>query len=435
MLTAIFVIFILIVLNGIFSGTEMALVILRESQLNKLEKESKAGLTVAQLARDPNRFLATIQVGITLAGFLASAVAAIAISDPIGEFVENIFQPFAGIMSLLSLIVVTLIISYFSLVFGELVPKRIAMKQPERWALTTAPVLMFVNNISAPIVHFLSASTNAVVRLFGINPEENNGNISSQELRDMIISHQALTDDHRTILRGAFEVSERRIGKVAAPRNKIFWLRADMKCKEAIALLGATEFSRAPVSETEDLDGTIGAVHLRDLLSAPPTKAVKEVVRQIPFYPESSLVLPIMQTMQSERRNIAMVVNEYGSVSGMVTLEDLVEEIVGEIYDDYDESVDTIKTTKSGAIILPGSFPLYDLPEFNIMVEDGPYSTLAGFLLHHLGTIPENPGDQFEYDNHVFTITKLGRRRIEEVSVTSKESELSSESTESIEGE
>lgn len=417
MLISFFAILFLIVVNGVFSGTEMALVTLRESQIEKLKKESKAGEAVAELANDPNRFLATIQVGITLAGFLASAVAAIAISDPIGEFVGSILQPIEGLATFSALVIVTLVLSYVTLVFGELVPKRVAMHRPEKWALLTAQPLLVLNSIFSPVVRLLSRSTDSVVGVFGVKPGEGPERINRQELRDMVLAHQAITDEHRSIMRGAFEVSERRIGKVVSPRQSVFSLRADMQCGEALLLLAGTEFSRAPVTEDDNLDSVVGVVHMRDLLNARKNKLVRNVMREALMYPESSLVLSVMQAMQQNRVIMVVVVNEYGGVSGIATLEDLVEEIVGEIYDDYDHIVTDAAVPQDGYLTLPGSFPIYDLHEVGVNVEDGPYATLAGFMLHHLNEIPDRAGQSFEYGGRSFNVSKMSSRRIEEVIV------------------
>ncbi len=417
MFISLLIVFVLIIVNGLFSGTEMALVKLRESQIEKLEKKSKSGRGVAELARDPNRFLATIQIGITLAGFLASAVAAVGISNPIGNFVGNIFQSLESLATFSALIIVTLVLSYFTLVFGELVPKRIAMRQPEKWVTVTAPPLLLLNKLFSPAVLWLSHSTDFVMKLLGFNPGDNNEEINQQELRDMVLAHHAITEDHRNIMRGAFEVSERRLGKVVSPRQTVFWLKNTLTCGQALTALNETEFSRAPVCSEDNLDSIVGIVHLRDLLKARKNMLVKNVMREVSFYPETSEVLPTMRTMQKNRVNLAVVVDEYGSISGIVTLEDLLEEIVGEIYDDYDRPVKRFQTLSSGKLVLPGTFPIYDLPEVGITVEDGPYATLAGFLLDQINEIPKKAGITLHYQDFLFTIKKITHRRIEEVSV------------------
>lgn len=421
MLLALLLILVLVCVNGILSGTEMALVTLKDHQLKKLEDTSPKGKEMIQMLRNPTRFLAVIQIGITLAGFLASAIAALAISEPIGEFAGDMFFPFGGLAALFSLLAVTVILSFISLVFGELVPKRIALHYPEKWATKTMPLLILLNRLVSPLVALLSIVTEKTVRTLGIKDDDGIKEINRQELRDTILGNQAITDDHRNIMRGAFEISERRLGKVACPRQDVVSIKADMKCEDAIRTIQELSFSRVPVCETEDLDTVVGVVHLRDLLKANRSDHVKTCARDVPFYPESSKVLTVMQAMQASRTNMAMVINEHGGIAGIVTLEDLVEEIVGEIYDDYDKATVQPQEQKADELVLPGAFPLYDLPEMGVEVEDGPYSTLAGFMLHHLGELPANSDQTLIYQDYVFAATRIDKRRIEEVTITRRE--------------
>lgn len=403
---------VLLLVNAVFAGSEMALVSLRESQLHRLERASRAGAALARLARDPNRFLATIQIGITLAGFLASATAAVSLAAPLVEplsFLGTAAQPVAVVL-------VTVVLTFLTLVLGELAPKRIAMQHAERWALMVARPLELLSSLSRPAVWLLSVGTDLVVRLAGSDPRARREEVTTEELRDMVTSQGSLTPEHRTIIRGAFEVADRVLREILVPRREVVTLPADMPTHEALRHLAASGHTRAPVVGPGGLDDVIGLVHIRDLLDG--TGLVRDRASPALFLPETLRVTDAMREMRQRRQPFAMVVDERGSIDGIVTAEDLVEEVVGEIYDETDRDVQMVVREPDGALLLAGGFPIHDLPDLGLSVENlnhGDYATVAGLVLAHLGHIPKTPGEVVELPNLTAQVVEVTGRAITKV--------------------
>lgn len=403
---------VLLLVNAVFAGSEMALVSLRESQLHRLERASRAGAVLARLARDPNRFLATIQIGITLAGFLASATAAVSLAAPLVEplsFLGTAAQPVAVVL-------VTVVLTFLTLVLGELAPKRIAMQHAERWALMVARPLELLSSLSRPAVWLLSVGTDLVVRLAGSDPRARREEVTTEELRDMVTSQGSLTPEHRTIIRGAFEVADRVLREILVPRREVVTLPADMPTHEALRHLAASGHTRAPVVGPGGLDDVIGLVHIRDLLDG--TGLVRDRASPALFLPETLRVTDAMREMRQRRQPFAMVVDERGSIDGIVTAEDLVEEVVGEIYDETDRDVQMVVREPDGALLLAGGFPIHDLPDLGLSVENlnhGDYATVAGLVLAHLGHIPKTPGEVVELPNLTAQVVEVTGRAITKV--------------------
>ena len=409
----------LVFLNAAFAGTELALVSLREGQLQRLERRSSTGAVLAQLARDPNRFLATIQVGITLAGFLASAAAAVSLAQPLEDplsFLGNAAEPVA-------IVVVTLLLAYVTLVFGELAPKRVAMQRAERWGLLAARPLVFVSTLTRPIVWLLSRSTDVAVRLMGGDPYRDREEVTEEELRDMVAGQDSFAPKQRLIIDGAFEIADRRLREVLRPRRDVFVIDADEHGEVALPALAASGYSRAPVARGGSLDDVTGMVHLRDLLAL-GARPVSDAATEICVFPEAGGVLDALHQMQDRRCQIAMVVDEHGSAAGIITMEDLIEELVGEIYDETDRDVLAVKHEPDGSLVLPGQFPLHDLPDIGMgEVQGASYTTVAGLVLDLLGRVPEGPGERVEIDGWTLEVTALERHTITEVRATPRPGE------------
>ncbi|CAN5721993.1 hemolysin family protein [soil metagenome] len=409
---------VLVLSNALFAGSELALVSLREGQLQRLEARGGSGAVLAGLARDPNRFLATIQIGITLAGFLASASAAVSLAEPLEEpldFLGNGARPAA-------IVVVTLILSYVTLVLGELAPKRIALQRAERWGLFAARPLAVLSKVTRPVVWLLGHSADAAVRIMGGDPKQQRQDVTEEEIRDMVAAQTTFTAQQRTIISGAFEIADRTLDEVMRPRRDVIVLDRDEPTAAAVAKLIASGHSRAPVAEGGDLDHVVGVVHLRELVSddgATGDGAEKATAadrgRPAMFFPESARVLDVLREMQQARQQLAIVINEHGGADGIITVEDLLEEIVGEIYDETDRDILSVEHDADGTIVLPGRFPLHDLPDIGVDAPDGDYATIAGLILDHLGRIPTQPGDTIVICDWEATVLGIDNRAITKV--------------------
>ena len=380
---------VLVAINAALTGTELALVSLRESQVKRLEESGgRRGRTLAQLTRDPNQFLATIQIGITLAGFLASATAAVSLA----ELLEGPLSFLGAAARPVSIVVVTLILAYFTLVFGELAPKRLAMQNTERWGLLAARPLAVMSTITRPIVWVLSRSTDLVVRLVGGNPDAGAVEMSAEEVRGIIAEHATFSPDQREIIEGALEAAERTLRQVLRPRADVVAVDGAMTCQEAALLLAEAGHSRAPVTAAgQDLDEVIGTVHVRDLV-ARPDEPVAVHTRPALFLPESVQVLDALRRMQADRQQLCLVVNEHGGTEGLVSLEDLVEELVGEIYDESDRDILTVRRLPGGSFVLPGRYPVHDLEDVGVTDPGGRVHDGGRRRPRRTGPHPRGPG-------------------------------------------
>jgi putative hemolysin len=397
----------LVVINAAFAGSEVALISLREGQLRRLEQEGGTGRLVAQLARDPNQFLSTIQIGITLAGFLASAAAAVSLAEPLVPllgFLGRAAEPAAVVL-------VTIVLTYLTLVVGELAPKRIALQRSEGWARRAARPLRVVSIVTRPAVWLLSRSTDLLVRLAGADPGRQREAVTEEEVRDMIATDGVFRPDQRRILAEAIEIAERRLSDVLVPRRDVVAFPDDTPVQEALRVLVGTTHGRAPVYRG-DLDDVLGLVTLQDLVGAEGRAArLADCVRPVVALPESLEVLDALRRLQAEREQLAIVLNEYGGTEGIVTVEDLLEELVGEIYDEFDPDSRDLQPQPDGSIVLPGQFPVHDLPDLGINLPEGPYATVAGLVLKRLGRIPAE-GDAVEVDRWRLEVLEVERRAI-----------------------
>jgi putative hemolysin len=406
-------VFVLVLVNAAFSGTEMALVSLREGQLQQLEQRSSTGALVARLARDPNRFLATIQVGITLAGFLASAAAAVSLAEPL----ENQLDFLGGLARPMSIVLVTVVLSYVTLVIGELAPKRVAMQRAERWALLAARPLSAMSVLTRPVVWLLSRSTDVVVRIMGGDPSVQREEVTEAEIRELVGTQASFTAKQRLIIDGAFEISERTLDQVLRPRPDVLVLDADQPVPAALRTLAESGHSRAPVAHDGNLDEVVGMVHLRDLLG-PGDRPVRDVVGELAAFPETAGVLDVLHEMQARRLQLALVVDEHGAAAGIITVEDLLEELVGEIYDETDRDVVGARREADGSLVLPGRFPVHDLEDVGVHdMPEGPYATVAGLVLDVLGRVPEAPGDRVTVAGRTIEVLAVNGRAITEVRI------------------
>lgn len=382
----------LILLAALFVAAEIALISLRESQIRQIAGRGKRGARVAKLAENPNRFLAAAQVGVTVCGFLSAALGA----ERLGSYVIPWLEGKGlsnGLSTTLSIIGVTLVIAYFSLVFGELVPKRLALFRSEEISLASAGVIDVIAKIFRPIIWLLSKSTDFVVRAFGIDPKEARSQISEEELLDLVAGHAALSDEERDIVEEVFNASERQIHEVMVPRTEVDFMDVSFTVGKAIELAVDKAHSRYPVIRGSS-DEVIGFIHVRDLLdTSKATKETKiiELVRSIMFLPGTKGILPALSEMRKHGQHVAIVLDEYGGTDGIVTLEDLVECLIGDIRDEYDvDETDIAVESRTGDFEVDGLISIEDLIEqTGLEIPDGPYETASGFVMHHLGRIPK----------------------------------------------
>lgn len=395
----------LVLVNAAFAGSEIALISLRDGQLRRLERRGRTGRRLVRLAHNPNQFLATIQIGITLAGFLASATAAVSLAEPLVGPLGFL----GGAAGPAAIVLVTMALTFVTLVVGELAPKRVAMQHAEQWSLLAAGPLGAMSRISRPVVWLLSASTDAAVRLVGGDPRRQRERVSAEELRDTLASQPGFTAAQRAIISGAFEITERALREVVVPRGQVLFLPAELPAGDALARLTDGGHSRAPVF-SGDADNVVGVVHWRNLIGA--GGAVGDHTRQVVMLPDVVRVDQALRRLQVERQQLAVVLNEHGGTAGIVTVEDLVEELVGEIYDETDADVRAVRYDEDGSIVLPGSFSIHDLPDIDVQLPAGGYATVAGLILERLGHLPKRPGESVDVDGWTLRVIGVERRAI-----------------------
>jgi putative hemolysin len=398
----------LVLLNAVFAGSEIALISLREGQLERLERRSRAGRALGELAREPNRFLSTIQIGITLAGFLASAAAAITLAEPL---VEPLSGPLGRAARPTAVFVVTAALTFVTLVLGELAPKRLAMQRAERWALVVARPIGALATLATPLVWVLSKATDGVVRLFGGDPARDRQEVTDEEVRDLIASGEVYEGYQRQVIEGALEVADRTLREVVTPRPDVVGMSSDTSAADGLRLLADAGHSRAPVwqNDLDDAEAYVSALSLVGVSGRVGDHAESTVV-----LPESVHVLDALWRMQAERRQLALVVSEHGAVEGIVSVEDLVEEIVGEIYDEHDRDLVGVVHHDDGAIDLPGRFPLHDLVGLGIATPESEQTTVGGLLAEHHGRLPVE-GDRMPLDGYEVEVTTASRRTVRRV--------------------
>ena len=359
------IILLFILLGGVFSAAEMALVSLRDSQVKQLAAtRGSRGRSIQQLQSDPNRFLSAVQIGVTLSGFLASAFGGATLANQLAPVFES-WGMSASVAGTVALVIITIIISYFSIVLGELVAKRLAMQRAEGFSLVLGPMVNGIATLFRPIIWFLGVSTDFVVKILGGDPAAAREEVTDEEIRSMVVSSATLGDEERTILDEVFAVGEKSLREVMVPRTEVDFLQGSMKAVQGAQVVRDGSHSRYPVIDGS-ADRVLGFVHVRDLLELDPqirNSRVSQLVRTVVSLPDTVKVLKALTEMRRAHAHLAIVLDEYGGTAGIVTLEDLVEEIVGDITDEYD----TVEPS--------------DLAE-------GPYDTVAGYFMAQTGQVP-----------------------------------------------
>jgi putative hemolysin len=399
--------------NGFFAGAEMSLVSLREGQIRSLRQRGRRGQRAARLASEPNRFLSAVQIGVTVATLLAGAFGADTLASDMKSALvaDRVASAWASVLSLAT---VTVAISFVTLVLGELAPKRLALQRPEAVAVFAAPVIDRISVLARPVVWLISHAVNLVVRLLGGDPAANREIMTEEELHDLIAGHQALSADERHIVAEVFDAGKRQLREVLVPRTEVEFLAADTPLAQAAEIASRAPHSRFPVYQ-ESYDDVIGFVHVRDLLDpavAGKPLRVADVRRPVKMLPISKRILEAMSEMRRDRAHLAIVVDEYGGTAGIVTLEDLVEELIGDIRDEYDREEASSRQLHGGQLEVDG---LLNLDEFEeqtgVALPEGPYETVAGYVLAALGELP-TVGQAVEVNGYRLTVTEMDGRRI-----------------------
>ncbi|MGZ4664961.1 MAG: hemolysin family protein [Frankiaceae bacterium] len=416
-LASVGVVFGLVLIEAFFVAAEIALVSLRESQVRELAKQGRRGRRLARLVADPNRFLATVQLGVTLTALMSSAFGAVTLTDDAAGAMEDrgVDHDLAHVIAFLG---VTLIITYVTLVVGELAPKRLGLQRAERFALMIAPTLDLIARLTRGVIWLLSVSTNGLVRLLGGDPKASREAITDEELRGLVAAHESLGLDERKLIDEVFGARECSLREIMTPRTEVTFLDAAMTVARAVAEIHDSPWSRYPVVRGS-ADDVVGFVHVRDLL-LPGREAMRlgELVREVTMLPASLNVLAALSQLRREGQHLAIVVDEYGGTAGIVTMEDLIEEVVGEIRDEYDPDTHQALRLHGGDIVTNGLLNQDQFEEATgVRLPEGPYETAAGYVVASLGHLPAL-GESVEYAGVRLTVTRLDGRRVDRLRVT-----------------
>ncbi len=437
----IIILVILILINAFFAASEIAFISLNDTKIELMAKDGhKKAKRIAKMLKTPSKFLATIQIGITLAGFLSSAFASDAFAEKLAPVLYDVFpsislETWKGI----AIIIITIVLSYFTLIFGELVPKRIAMKKSELIAFGSIGIIQFIAIVTSPFVKFLEFSTNIVSKLFGVTGTEEEV-VTEEEIRMMVDVGQekgTIEENEKEMINNIFEFNDRTVSEIMIPRNEIFALDSNLAMADAILEIAEDyKYSRIPVYK-ENIDQIIGILYIKDMLLEQKNKntKIKNIVKDVYFVPETKKVDELFSEMRKNKKQIAIVIDEYGGTAGLVTMEDILEEIVGDIFDEFDEFENEYEKIDENTYILDGGIPIYECKKIlDIDIPEGDYETLSGYLIDALGRIPEEKEKPvIEIDNVVYKIEKIENKKIIKVKMCitdAKENEENEEKSE-----
>ena len=393
------VIIVLTGINAFFSSAEMAIVSINRNKLKILVEEgNKKAIMLENLMKEPSKFLSTIQVGITLAGFFASASAATGLSQYLSIYLGKLKIPYS---SHISMILITFLLSYITLVFGELIPKRIALRSSEKTALASVGIIVMVSKIFSPFVKFLTFSTNVILTVLKMKEDNIEEKVSKEELRSLVEvgrEHGIINEVEKEMIENIIEFDEKVAREIMIPRTKVFLIDKNISVDELFEKKEVEVYSRIPVYEDE-ADNIVGILFMKDLMIEAYRKGFQnvkltEIMQEAYFVPETKNVNELFNEMQAEKKHIAILIDEYGGFSGIVTLEDLIEEVMGNIADEFDADDSSIKKLAINKYLINGELSLNDLNDyFHIELESKHYDTLSGLLIEHMGYIPEDDED------------------------------------------
>lgn len=421
MISQILFLVILILLNAYFAATEIAFISLNDAKIEKMSKEgNKKAKQITKMLKNPSKFLATIQIGITLAGFLSSAFASDTFADILAPFLTQALPIFSvEVWRGISIVIITIILSFFTLVFGELVPKRLAMKYDEKIAFATIGVIKAISIITAPFVKLLTASTNLVSKIFGVTENEE-ATITEEEIKMMIDEGEekgTIKEEEKELINNVFEFNDITASEIMKHRKDIFAVDINISNDELMEELSKEEYrySRIPVYD-ETIDEIKGILYIKDVLKNIGKKnfKVKNVVKDAYFVSQTRLINEVFKELQKNKMQIAIIIDEYGGTAGLITMEDILEELVGDIYDEYDKEEKEFEKIDENTYIIVGSMPIYDVNKLlNANIPEGDYDTLSGFLQEKLGRIPEEEENPIiETKEVTYKIEKYEDKRI-----------------------
>ena len=398
MLSQLVVLVILIALNAYFAASEIAFISLNDAKIEKQAKEgNKKAKQIEKMLKTPSKFLATIQIGITLAGFLSSAFASETFADMLAPALYNVFPIISqGAWKSISIIVITIILSFFTLVFGELVPKRLAMKHYEKISFATIGVIRAISIITAPFVKLLTVVTNGISKIFGVGENEEE-TVTEEEIKMLVDQGEekgTIKEEERELINNVFELNDITVSEIMRHRKDIFAVDINISLNELLEELSDEEYrySRIPVYD-ETIDEIKGILYVKDVLKNINKKnfKVKNVVKEAYFVSQNRLINEVFRELQKNKKQIAIILDEYGGTAGLVTMEDILEELVGDIYDEYDKEELEYEKIDDNTYILSGSMTIYDVNKLlNANIPEGDYDTISGFLQDKLGRIPED---------------------------------------------
>ena len=421
-MTKIILLVVLIALNAFFAAAEIAFISLNDAKIDLQAKEgNKKAKKIKGMLENPSKFLATIQIGVTLAGFLSSAFASEAFASELAPVLHGLIPAVSLVVwNSISIVLITIILSYFTLIFGELVPKRVAMKNYEKIAFATIGIIKAISIITAPFVKFLTFSTNIVSKLFGVSGNEEE-TVTEEEIRMMVdVGEEKGTIDkeEREMINNVFEFNDKTASEIMIPRKEVYALDMNLSISKVLEEITDNEdfrYSRIPVYE-ETIDEIKGIVYIKDILLSTKNKSVKvkNLVKEAYYIPETKQLNELFEDLRKNRKQIAIVVDEYGGTAGIVTMEDILEEIVGEIYDEYDLVEDNCEKIDENTYILNGSMSIWETEKaLEVEIPEGDYDTLSGYLIEELGRIPdEKEKPVIETEKVVYKVEKIKDKRI-----------------------
>lgn len=395
-MSQIIVLAILILINAFFAATEIAFISLNDAKIEKQAKEgNKKAKQIKKMLREPSKFLATIQIGITLAGFLSSAFAADAFADDLAPMLQNLVPLGLTAWRNISIILITIILSYFSLIFGELVPKRLAMRNSEKIAFGTIGIIRTISIITAPFVKLLTASTNGVSKLFGISGTDEE-TVTEEEIRMMVDVGEekgSIKEEERELINNVFEFNDKVVSEIMIHRKDIYAIDINSDIDNILKELDEYKYSRIPVYE-ENIDNIVGMLFIKDLLANVNKKEkvkIAKIIREPYFVSENKPIDELFRDLQKNKHQLAIVLDEYGGTAGLVTMEDIIEELVGNIFDEYDEEEKEFEKIDDNTFLISGSVSIHDLRKIlGVEIPEGEYDTLSGYLIELLGRIPSD---------------------------------------------